>query len=68
MPTEPTVVEQWYQMLTEGEPINRHLYHLYGLLPANPRWVIMSISLSGSHPWPTRTRSLLVTRLMLLPG
>jgi adenylate cyclase len=25
------------QMLTEGEPINRHIYHLFGLLPANPR-------------------------------
>lgn len=37
MPTEPTVEEQWYKMLTEGEPINRHLYHLNGLLPANPR-------------------------------
>ena len=37
MPTEPTVEEQWYQMLTEGEPINRYLYHLYGLLPSNPR-------------------------------
>ena len=37
MPTEPTLEEQWYKMLTEGEPINRHLYHLYGLLPANPR-------------------------------
>ncbi|HLE89791.1 MAG TPA: hypothetical protein VI753_01475 [Anaerolineales bacterium] len=37
MPTEPTVEEQWYQMLTEGEPTNGHLYHLYGLLPSNPR-------------------------------
>jgi adenylate cyclase len=37
MPTERTVEEQWYQMLTEGEPINRHLYHLYGLLPSDPR-------------------------------
>ena len=37
MPTEPTVEEQWYQMLTEGEPINRHVYHLLGLLPSNPR-------------------------------
>jgi len=37
MPTESTVEEQWYQMLTEGEPINRHLYHLYGLLPSDPR-------------------------------
>jgi len=33
MPTEPTVEEKWYQMVTEGEPIDRHLYHLYGLLP-----------------------------------
>jgi adenylate cyclase len=37
MPTERTVEEQWYQMLTDGEPINRHLYHLYGLLPSDPR-------------------------------
>ena len=37
MPTEPTVEEQWYQMLTEGEPINRRRYHLYGRLPSNPR-------------------------------
>jgi adenylate cyclase len=37
MPTEPTVEEQWYKMLTEGEPIPRHLYHLNGLLPSDPR-------------------------------
>jgi len=37
MPTEPTLEEQWYQMLTEGEPIPRHLYHLNGLLPSDPR-------------------------------
>ena len=37
MPTEPTLEEQWYKMLTEGEPINRHVYHLLGLLPSNPR-------------------------------
>src|SRR5574341_903290 len=37
MRTEPTVEEQWYKMLTEGEPINHHLYHLYGLLPSDPR-------------------------------
>jgi len=36
MPTERTVEEQWYRMWTEGEPINRHLYHLYGLLPSDP--------------------------------
>src|SRR5687768_5999065 len=37
MPTERTVEQQWYKMLTEGEPINRHLYHLYGMLPSDPR-------------------------------
>jgi adenylate cyclase len=37
MPTEPTPEEEWYKMLTEGEPIPRHLYHLNGLLPSDPR-------------------------------
>ena len=37
MPVEPTLEEQWYKMLTEGEPIPRHLYHLHGLLPSDPR-------------------------------
>ena len=37
MPKELTVEEQWYKMLTEGEPIPRRLYHLHGLLPADPR-------------------------------
>jgi adenylate cyclase len=37
MPTEPTVEEEWYKMLTEGEPVPRHLYHLLELLPSDPR-------------------------------
>ena len=37
MPTERTLEEEWYKMLTEGEPIPRHLYHLNGLLPSDPR-------------------------------
>ena len=37
MPTEPTIEEEWYKMLTEGEPIPRHIYHLHGLLPSDPR-------------------------------
>ena len=37
MPTEPTVEEQWYKMLTEGKPVPRRLYHLHGLLPPDPR-------------------------------
>lgn len=37
MPPEPTLEEQWYRMLTEGEPLPRRLYHLHGLLPSDPR-------------------------------
>ena len=37
MPTELTLEEEWYKMLTEGEPVPRHLYHLLGLLPSDPR-------------------------------
>jgi adenylate cyclase len=37
MPTERTPEEEWYQMLTEGEPVPRPLYHLHGLLPSAPR-------------------------------
>ncbi|HEX6270058.1 MAG TPA: adenylate/guanylate cyclase domain-containing protein [Anaerolineales bacterium] len=47
MPTEPTLEEQWYQMLTEGEPINRHLYHLYGLLPSDPRCKMCAAPFKG---------------------
>jgi adenylate cyclase len=37
MPTEQTVEQEWYKMLTEGEPRNRYVYHLLGLLPSDPR-------------------------------
>ena len=37
MPTEQTLEEEWYKMLTEGEPVPRHVYHLLGLLPSDPR-------------------------------
>ena len=37
MSDDSSIEAQWYKMLTEGEPINRHIYHLFGLLPANPR-------------------------------
>ena len=37
MSTDPSVEKEWYTMLTEGEPINHRLYHLFGLLPSNPR-------------------------------
>ena len=47
MPTDPTVEEQWYKMLTDGEPINRHLYHLYGLLPSDPRCKLCAAPFKG---------------------
>jgi len=47
MPTELTAEEEWYKMLTEGEPINRHLYHLYGWLPSNPRCKLCASPFKG---------------------
>ena len=37
MPKEKTVEEEWYEVLTSGEPARAHFYHLFGLLPSSPR-------------------------------
>jgi adenylate cyclase len=37
MPEELTPEQEWYKMLTEGEPVPRRLYHLHGMLPSAPR-------------------------------
>ena len=47
MPTEPTLEEQWYKMLTEGEPISRYRYHLLGLLPSDPRCKMCAAPFKG---------------------
>src|SRR5512138_950804 len=47
MPTELTPEEEWYKMLTEGEPIPRRLYHIHGLLPADPRCKICGSPFRG---------------------
>lgn len=47
MSREPTLEEQWYKMLTEGEPIPRRLYHLHGLLPTDPRCKICGSPFKG---------------------
>ncbi|HEU0297605.1 MAG TPA: adenylate/guanylate cyclase domain-containing protein [Anaerolineales bacterium] len=47
MPTEPTVEEQWYKMLTEGEPLPRPIYHLHGLLPTDPRCKLCGAPFKG---------------------
>ena len=44
---DPTLDEEWYRMLTEGEPIPRHLYHFYGLLPSDPRCKLCAAPFKG---------------------
>jgi adenylate cyclase len=47
MPTELTPEQEWYKMLTEGEPIPRRLYHIHGLLPTDPRCKICGSPFKG---------------------
>jgi adenylate cyclase len=47
MPTDPTLEEEWYKMLTEGEPVPRHIYHLLGLLPSDPRCKLCAAPFKG---------------------
>jgi adenylate cyclase len=47
MPTDQTVEEEWYKMLTEGEPIPRRIYHLHGLLPSDPRCKLCASPFKG---------------------
>ena len=47
MSTEPTLEEEWYKMLTEGEPVPRPLYHFLGLLPSEPRCKLCAAPFKG---------------------
>jgi adenylate cyclase len=47
MSTDPSTDNQWYTMLTEGDPINHHVYHLFGLLPSNPRCKLCAAPFKG---------------------
>jgi len=47
MPTEQTLEEEWYKMLTEGETISRYRYHLLGLLPSDPRCKMCAAPFKG---------------------
>jgi adenylate cyclase len=47
MPTEPSLEEIWYKMLTEGEPVSPHIYHLFGLLPSEPRCKLCASPFKG---------------------
>ncbi len=47
MPLEPTVEEQWYRMLTEGESIPLALRRLLRLLPSSPRCKLWNAPFKG---------------------
>ena len=47
MPRELTPEEQWYKMLTEGEPVPHRIYHLHGLLPSDPRCKLCASPFKG---------------------
>ena len=47
MPTEPTIEEQWYRMLIEGESIPHRLQHLLRLLPSSPRCKMCNAPFKG---------------------
>ena len=47
MPTDPTVEAEWYKMLTEGEPVPGHIYHLLGWLPSDPRCKLCAAPFKG---------------------
>jgi adenylate cyclase len=47
MSPELTPEEQWYKMLTEGEPVPRRLYHFHGLLPSDPRCKVCGSPFKG---------------------
>lgn len=42
-----TPEEEWYKLLTEGEPISRSMYHLYGWLPSDPRCKLCAAPFRG---------------------
>jgi adenylate cyclase len=47
MPTESTVEEQWYRILTEGERVSHALRHALGLLPSSPRCKMCNAPFKG---------------------
>jgi adenylate cyclase len=47
MSNDSSAEQEWYKMLTEGEPINRRAYHLFGLLPSNPRCKLCAAPFKG---------------------
>lgn len=47
MPTEQSNEDEWYRMLTEGEPGLRHFKHVMRLLPSSPRCKLCNSPFKG---------------------
>lgn len=47
MATEGNDSQRWYQLLTEGEPVVRHVRHLVAYLPSNPRCKMCNAPFKG---------------------
>ena len=47
MPEDPAEHDEWVRFLNEGEDGQRHMYHLFGLLPANPRCKLCNSPFKG---------------------
>lgn len=47
MPSEPTIEDNWYQMLTQGETMPRKVRHFLGLLPSSPRCKVCNAPFKG---------------------
>jgi adenylate cyclase len=39
--------EDWYRFLTEGEAVQRHMYHLFGMIPSSPRCKLCNSPFKG---------------------
>lgn len=47
MSLDPAAEEKWRKILTEGESLNHRIYHLFGMLPANPRCKLCAAPFKG---------------------
>lgn len=47
MPTKTTIEEEWRQVLSQGEAVHRHLYHLMGAMPSSPRCKLCNAPFKG---------------------
>lgn len=48
MATNPTDDELWQHILTDGEHVSHHIFHLFGMLPSNPRCKMCKAPFKGA--------------------